>query len=59
MGAVSIAILGWAQWWRFVIALLIVAVGVSVAAYIIGTAVSRGRSDPYASPGPVESATSV
>jgi hypothetical protein len=57
VGAVSIAILGWAQWWRFVIALLVLAVGVASAAYIVGTATSRGRRDMNAAPDPVETAT--
>jgi hypothetical protein len=54
--AVSIAILGWAQWWRFVIALLVLGAGVAIAGYIVGTAASRGRHDPTSAPGPVESA---
>jgi hypothetical protein len=57
--AVSIAILGWDDWSRFVIALVILAVGISSAGYIIGTAASRGRRDQIAAPDPVETATTT
>lgn len=57
--AISIAILGWDEWARFVIALLILAVGASGAGYVIGTAASRGRRDPIAAPEPVETATTA
>ncbi len=55
--AVSIAILDVAHWWRFVLAFLVLGAGVATAAYIAGTAASRGRHDPNAAPGPVETAT--
>ena len=56
-GAVSIAILGWPDWSNFVVALLVLAIGVASAAYIVGTATSRGRRDANASPDPIETAT--